>query len=111
VAPRFTQADIARAEQQYLNALSETLARHAQNTYPRIAQRRGLQGEVYIRFTLLANGQIIDIEIIDSSGQRLLDNAALEIFETHMRNQFKPFPEQINRERWTHTVPIEYKLR
>ena len=94
-----------------MSELSSTLARHAQATYPRIAQRRGWEGEVQIQFTLLANGDIVDIKIKHGSGRNLLDQAALEIFTHHMHRRFKPFPQEIKRRHWTHSVPIEYKLR
>lgn len=111
VQPQFSDHDIEEAEKRYLGELSAALTRYAQDTYPRMAQRRNWQGQVKVEFTLLANGDIINVRLIDSSGRSLLDDAALSIFSEKLKNRFKPFPEQINRREWTHSVPIEYKLR
>lgn len=111
VQPQFSEQDIEEAEKRYLGELSAALTRYAQDTYPRMAQRRNWQGQVKVEFTLLANGDIINVRLIDSSGRSLLDDAALSIFSEKLKNRFKPFPEQINRREWTHSVPIEYKLR
>ncbi|MDY0137655.1 MAG: energy transducer TonB, partial [Thiomicrospira sp.] len=105
------QSDIEQAEKRYRGELFATLMRHAQDTYPRMAQRRNWQGRVTIEFTLLANGDIVRVHLIDSSGRTLLDEAAMSIFSEKMKHHFKPFPEQINRREWTLSVPIEYKLR
>lgn len=45
--------------------------------YPRLAQRRGWQGEVQLRLRVQANGQLSNIRVLHSSGHRLLDQAAM----------------------------------
>lgn len=111
VKPEFSQRQIDNAEQRYLAELGAALGRYAQDTYPRMAQRRNWEGQVLIRFTIRADGSMTNISIIDSSGRTLLDEAALSIFTDRMKMFFKPFPAEISRPEWRHTVPIEYKLR
>ena len=45
--------------------------------YPRLARERGIEGVVRIRFRLNAEGLIEKIEVIESSGSEILDNASI----------------------------------
>ncbi|RKX46352.1 MAG: hypothetical protein DRP64_03320 [Verrucomicrobia bacterium] len=47
-------------------------------TYPRISQRRGEEGTVTLAITVLANGKAENVSVIQSSGHRRLDEAALK---------------------------------
>ncbi|MBE0494666.1 MAG: energy transducer TonB, partial [Thiomicrospira sp.] len=111
LASQFSQYEIERAEKRYVRELSETLMRHAQDTYPMMAKRRQWQGQITLRFTIRADGSITNLAVVDSSGRQILDEAALSIFTERMQMFFKAFPEEIQRKEWRHTVPIEYKLR
>ena len=99
------------AEQSYLNALQKAIVKHAQDTYPRRAKRRHWEGEVKISFTILPNGNIVNLKIVETSGKSILDQAALSIFQEKMQSRFKTFPETIKRETWDITVPVHYGLR
>jgi len=46
--------------------------------YPRLAIRRGWQGEVRLGLTVAANGMLENIHILQSSGHGILDRAALQ---------------------------------
>ncbi len=108
--PPVSASDIVMAEQTYLSELNAMIAQYAQNTYPKRAKRRRWEGEVLIQFTLLPNGKINALTIIQSSGRTLLDNAALSIFQVKMNNRFKPFPNEIKRTQWHIKVPVNYNL-
>lgn len=110
VEPLFTPGQIATAEQQYLYALREEISMHAQSTYPRSAKRRQWEGTVMIQFTLMPNGKISQLALINSSGKSILDAAALSIFQERMNNQFKAFPKEIMRQEWQIKVPVNYQL-
>jgi protein TonB len=45
--------------------------------YPKAAQRMGMQGRVVLRVRVLASGQVGEVEIKQSSGRPMLDEAAL----------------------------------
>lgn len=47
--------------------------------YPRLAQIRGLQGNVRIKIMLSADGEVIEAKILSSSGHDILDKAAMEV--------------------------------
>jgi protein TonB len=101
----------ANAEQAYLYELRSEILMHAQNTYPRRAKRRRWEGIVTLSFTLLPSGKILGLRIQESSGRQILDDAATSIFQSKMRNQFQPFPAEINRKEWKITIPVSYHLR
>jgi protein TonB len=44
--------------------------------YPMAARRRNIQGQVGVRFILRGDGSVHSIQITQSSGQSLLDDAA-----------------------------------
>jgi len=46
--------------------------------YPRLAQRRGWQGEVQLSLRIKANGELSKIQVLHSSGHQVLDEAAME---------------------------------
>jgi protein TonB len=46
--------------------------------YPPEARRRALQGRVIVAITLSADGALVALELRESSGHRLLDEAALD---------------------------------
>ena len=45
--------------------------------YPRLARERGIEGEVRLRFKINAEGAVEKIEILESSGSDILDNASV----------------------------------
>ncbi|VAW48415.1 hypothetical protein MNBD_GAMMA03-968 [hydrothermal vent metagenome] len=109
--PSVSADQTAEAEEHYLSELNAIVAQHANNSYPKRAKRRNWQGEVFIQFTLQPNGRITQLSIVESSGRQLLDNAALQIFQVKMNQQFKPFPKEITRTKWRIKVPVSYNLR
>jgi len=46
--------------------------------YPAVAQRRGLEGTVLLKVHVLANGSADDVQVSKSSGQVILDEAAIK---------------------------------
>jgi TonB family protein len=45
--------------------------------YPRLARERGIEGVVRLRFRINPEGAIEKIEIVESSGSEILDNASV----------------------------------
>jgi len=110
-APAYTAQQTASAEQAYLHELRKQIINYARDTYPRRAKRRHWEGDILIQFTLTPAGNITKLKIIQGSGKKILDQAALEIFQVKMSNHFRAFPKEINRELWTIKVPVSYHLR
>ena len=76
-------------------------------TYPRAAQRQGMQGRVLLRVHVLANGRVGNAEVKQSSGKPILDEAALSAVKEWIFTPAKRGSTAIDG--WTH-VPIEFKL-
>ena len=69
----------------YANLLSAHIRKHFK--YPRIAQRRQMQGQVVIAIQIDGDGSLISNNIKKSSGHQILDKEAMNIME-----RSKPFP-------------------
>ncbi len=59
-------------------------------TYPKESRYRGEQGTLFLVFTLASNGELIDIQLITSSGHARLDNEAFRALKAGSR--YAPFP-------------------
>ncbi|NKB34518.1 MAG: TonB family protein [Pseudomonadales bacterium] len=64
--------------------------------YPDAARREQIYGSLRMLVALLPDGQVEEIRILQSSGQSILDNAAVEI--VHLAAPFDPFPEAMRAE-------------
>ena len=60
--------------------------------YPDAARRRHLHGNVVLRVTIAADGQVRDASVYTSSGYRVLDDAAMRI--VHLAAPFPPIPRE-----------------
>ena len=72
--------------------------------YPRMARKRHMEGKVVVSFTLLKNGKIIDIKIVEAK-KKLLGKAAVTTIE-RLRGKF-PLPDETLHLK----VPIMYRLK
>ncbi len=90
----------------YLRSLKKQLEQI--KDYPATAKRLKQEGTVRVRFTILADGKIEQIEVSESSRYSSLDNSALEAV-TNM-GKFDPIPKLLEKERWRIEIPIQYKL-
>ncbi|TQV61930.1 MAG: energy transducer TonB, partial [Halothiobacillaceae bacterium] len=80
----------------------------AHKVYPRLARRMGEEGRVVLAFALEADGRLIGVRVLESSGSELLDEAALEAVREAA--PFPPFPDGITRTRWEFTLPLAFAL-
>lgn len=71
--------------------------------YPRVAINLGLSGKVGVSFTVLENGEVTDLEVVGSSGARILD---IDAVETIQRSAPFPAPPALARI----VIPVEYIL-
>ncbi|MES2941285.1 MAG: TonB family protein [Pseudomonadota bacterium] len=75
--------------------------------YPKAAQRQGLQGRVLLRVHVLASGQVGTVELKQSSGKPLLDEAALAAVKAWT---FAPaLKGKTPVDAWS-TVPIDFRM-
>jgi protein TonB len=73
-------------------------------SYPQIARRMGLEGRVIISFVICSNGTVKEIEIIESSGNPILDRNAVEAVK-----KTSPFPHHQLEAKVI--IPIQYTLQ
>jgi len=91
----------------YLAALAARINRS--KFYPRASRRLGEEGMVVVSFVIQRNGELTDLNVVESSGHRRLDEAALETLQRV--SPFDKIPEAIDREQWPISVPIAFSLR
>lgn len=75
--------------------------------YPEMAREKGDQGRVLVRFTVERDGRVLNVELVQSSGSDILDNAA-EILLRSAR--LPPFPAAMPQNQISVTLPIHYAL-
>jgi len=75
--------------------------------YPAMAVRQGWQGTVLLRVRVLSTGAVDAIEVVRSSGKKVLDDAAIHTVE---RWVFAPSTRGSTAVDGFATVPIEFKL-
>jgi len=76
--------------------------------YPRIAQRRGWEGDVMIEIRMDSKGSILTISLLEKSQYQVLDDEAIKMIE-----RAKPFPapqKSIN-DTFTVFVPVKFGLK
>lgn len=90
----------------FISLLAAHLARHKQ--YPVDARRRRVHGVVTVQFRVHADGMVDECSIIDSSGNRLLDAAALAMLR---RAQPLPrIPPELALDSLRINLPVEFSL-
>lgn len=80
----------------YLHTWRERVERVGNLNYPDEAKRRGLRGTLELEVALGANGNVRQLKVRESSGHRILDDAAMRI--VYMASPFPPFPEDLSAE-------------
>ena len=90
----------------YSNQLRTHIAKHKK--YPRIAQRRKMQGEVVVEIQIGGDGSLVSKRIEKSSGYKVLDKEGMNMME-----KSKPFPvppDTLRGSVTTVVVPIAFNL-
>ncbi len=80
----------------YMEAWRAKVERVGNLNYPEEARRRKLSGSLLLEVALNADGTINEMTIRRSSGQKILDDAAIRIVE--LAAPFAPFPQHVKQE-------------
>jgi protein TonB len=80
----------------YLHDWSAKVEQIGNQNYPQEALNRRITGSLRLSVVLNPDGTIFEIEILQSSGQRILDSAARQI--VHLAAPFNTFPPEIRRQ-------------
>lgn len=91
---RLTSASTRSAEEaNYMRYWVERIEEIGNSHYPEEARRRQLYGELRLAVTLLPDGTVESVEILQSSGQQVLDQAAVRI--VRQAAPFDTFPAEL----------------
>lgn len=77
--------------------------------YPMLARRRGLEGTGSVRVRLDRHGRVLTRSVDKSTGERLLDDAAVDM--TRRADPFPPVPADYPGDSFEFVAPIEFRLR
>lgn len=91
----------------YLTKLSRHLGRYYE--YPRRARRLRQEGVPVIVFEFSRSGELIGHSLQDSSGHRLLDDAAIEMLE--LAAPLPSVPDSMSGESFRYALPVRFQLR
>ncbi|BFM18550.1 energy transducer TonB [Maricurvus nonylphenolicus] len=83
----------ASADAEYLHKWSSKVEFVGNRNFPKEAINKELFGSLRLLTIIKPNGTIHSVEILQSSGHRVLDDAALQI--VHLASPFSPFPPEI----------------
>jgi protein TonB len=91
---RITSASTKSAEHaSYLRYWIDRIEMVGNNNYPEEARRKAMYGDLRLAVTLRPNGVVEGVEILLSSGQRVLDQAAVRT--VRLASPFAPFPAEM----------------
>jgi periplasmic protein TonB len=77
----------------YLRYWIDRIEMVGNNNYPEEARQKSMYGDLRLAVTILPNGAVDNVEILHSSGQRVLDQAAIRT--VRLASPFAPFPKEI----------------
>ncbi|MDP8567469.1 energy transducer TonB [Methylophilus aquaticus] len=101
-----SEGDIEAARNAFRNAAHRELKKNQR--YPRISQDRGIEGEVKLSINLDDHGSITSIEVLESSGNKPIDEAAISAAQ---KAQLKQYFNEILRGRINNIiVTVSFKL-
>lgn len=108
VEPRFaSKIDWANiAFQTYQKKVREKIEQA--KIYPIFAQRNGIEGKVKVQFIILSDGNVKDIEVIESSCNTLLDQSAFNAIKRAVL--FPPIPKEISESQIQMQINIVFHL-
>ncbi|NVK39691.1 MAG: energy transducer TonB [Oceanospirillaceae bacterium] len=88
---RFTSAStLKHSEAAYFENWRRRVEDYGNRNYPTEARDKGIYGSLRLLVKILPDGSVADIEILHSSGYRILDEAAIRI--VRLAAPFQPFP-------------------
>ncbi|WP_370980735.1 energy transducer TonB [Agaribacterium sp. ZY112] len=83
------------AEAAYYNRWSQKIETYGKKNFPAEAKRKNIYGSLRLSVMLRADGSVAKVEISESSGYKILDDAALKV--VRLASPFDPFPAEIKK--------------
>jgi len=101
----FIKSELPEGLENYIQVVQAKILKAAY--YPQQAKNAGWEGNVRINLNITANGGLKGIKLVQSSGYKVLDDAAYSIAEKQA--PYPPFPPQIDSQELWVDVPISFK--
>lgn len=76
--------------------------------YPELAAISGIQGVLFLRFDIMKDGSLGNLELLKSSGYKILDDEALRAIRASA--PFQPLPDEWNMERYPIRAAVIFYL-
>ena len=93
---RVTAASTLKASDAwYVQSWIDKVTRIGNLNYPEAARKRGIHGTLRLMVAMYPNGTVKDIQVLDSSGYKVLDDAAIRI--VRLAEPFAPFPPEMRK--------------
>ncbi len=86
----------ASSDAEYLNLWQEKIELIGNLNYPDEARRKKLYGQLRLLVSVLPDGSVHNVEVLESSGQRILDDAAIRI--VRLAAPFAAFPPALKKD-------------
>lgn len=99
-------SDINAARDAYTQNVQSELRRN--HRYPRIAESRGIQGEVKVKIVIDKEGNVSNVIVLESSGNASLDEGAIATVRRSNLKQF--YPEILHGRSYEFTTPIVFTI-
>lgn len=93
-------------KENYISRLREFIDKNKQ--YPKMSKRLKEEGRVLLSFRVLKSGEFKNIKLLESSGNKRLDKAALNALINSER--FEPFSKKINKNYMDFSLPIVFEI-
>lgn len=90
---------VQAADAEYLDRWRQKVESVGSANFPEAAVRDGIIGKLRLLAVIKSDGTIVSVELLQSSGHTILDNAAMQI--VHLAAPFSPFPPEIAKD-WDH---------
>ena len=107
--PRKTEpndSEVNAARDAYTQNVQSELRRNIR--YPKIAESRGIQGEVKVKITIDKEGNVSNVTVLETSGNTSLDEGAIATVKRSNLKQF--YPEILHGRSYELTTPIVFKI-
>ena len=75
-------------------------------TYPVEALKKGITGKGSLKLTINRDGNLVDINVVNSSGHKILDEATIKAFKE--ASPFKPIPDTLNKDKLVISTTFSY---
>jgi len=81
---------------------------NARKTYPLVARRGRMQGLVTLAVTVAADGEILKVRVLKTSGHKVLDEHALHTVRS--TKMLPPRPAGLQWKQYTYKIPMRFKM-